>query len=368
MDFNVHDSAGVWIGIIEEPTSAIWTRRFVKPGDFEIYTPATEELFSMLLPGRFDVQQTGATYTITPVETVRYITRQGDKNVMIVERMELTTDEENGDFVKITGRTASCLLERRVIWKQTTLSGRVDRAIYKINVENAINPEDAARALPLSMDVPDVLDEKISAQHTGTNLLSANESICAAYGLGFRVVSDSTTQVALRFELYRGTDRSAGQTVNSPVIFSPEFENLLSTNYAFDIAKYKNVALVAGEGEGSARKRAVYGDASGLMRRELYVDARDMSSNNGEITEDEYTAQLEARGVEKLSEAKAAEAFGGEVVTSNTFVLDVDYTLGDIVTVVNEYGIRADSRVVAVSEYWDESGYSTDCVFEGLEG
>lgn len=349
MDFNIYDTGGVWIGIIEEPTSAIWTRAYNKPGDFEIYTPATAGLLDLIAEDC-------------------YITRQDDNSVMVVERLELTTDAEDGNFVKITGRSAACLLDRRVVWQQTTLSGRVDRAVYKLINENAINPTDTSRALPLVMNVPDVLADAISAQHTGTNLLEAVQSICAAYGMGFRVVSDSKTSVVPRVELYVGKDRRAGQAVNSPVIFSPEFENLLSTNYAFDVSKYKNVALVAGEGEGAARKRAVYGAASGLMRRELYVDARDMSTNDGEIAADDYTAQLEARGAEKLAEAQAVEAFSGEIDTTNTFTLDADYTVGDIATVVNEYGIRADSRIVAVSEFWDEAGYSTTNTFEGLEG
>ena len=349
MDFNIYDSSGVWVGIIEEPTSAIWTRAYNKPGDFEIYTPATPELLNLIAEDC-------------------YITRQGDDGVMVVERFELTTDAEDGDFVKVSGRSAACLLDRRIILEQTTLSGRVDRAVYKLINENASNPSDADRRLPLVMAAPDVLADTISAQHTGTNLLEAVEAICAAYGMGFRVVSDSKTEIVLRVELYVGKDRRASQSINSSVIFSPEFENLLSTNYAFDVSKYKNVAIVAGEGEGKARKRAVYGAGAGLMRRELFVDARDMSTNDGEISDSEYTAQLEARGAEKLAEAQAVEAFDGEVDTAHTFALDVDYTVGDVVTVENEYGIRADSRIVAVSEFWDEAGYSTANTFEGLEG
>lgn len=349
MDFNIHDSSGVWVGIVEEPTSAIWTRSYYEPGEFEIYTPATRDLLDILTEDCF-------------------ITREGDNTVMIVERLEVTTDEEAGDFVTITGRSAAALLDRRIIFTQTTLSGRVDRAIYKIVAENAVNPTDSARKLPLSMAMPDVLADKISAQHTGTNLLDAVEQICAAYGMGFRVVTDSKTIVAPRVELFVGKDRSAGQAINSPVIFSPEFENLLQTSYAFDVSKYKNVAVVAGEGEGNARKRAIIGDASGLMRRELYVDARDMSTNAGEITAEDYAAQLEARGLEKLAETQTEEAFSGEVDTMNTFILDVDYTVGDIVTVENEYGIRADSRIISVSECWDESGYSVSNTFEGMGG
>lgn len=349
MDFNIHDPSGVWIGIIEEPTSAIWARRYKKPGEFQIYTPATAEL----------------------LETIAedcYITRDDEKTVMIVEHAELTTDAENGNFVKITGRAASSMLDRRIILNQTTLSGRVDRAVYKIIDENAINPADADRRLLLLMNIPDVMADAISAQHTGTNLLVATEEICAAYGIGFRAVYDDIALVVPRIELYVGKNRSVAQTENAHVIFSQEFENLISSNYAFDMTKYKNVAIVAGEGEGKERKRAVYGAASGRLRRELFVDARDMSTNEGEINDADYTAQLEARGAEKLAETQTTEAFSGEVDTVNTFALYEDYDVGDIVTVENEYGIRVDTRIAEVTEYWDKNGYSTDCTFEGMEG
>lgn len=364
MDFNIHDEAGTWIGMIESPTSAIWTERYNTPGEFEIYTPATQELFELLLPGRYE----GTARAAAPIETVHFITRPDRNTVMLVERIELTTDDEEDDFIRIKGRAASCLLDRRIVWKQTSLSGRVDMAIYRLVRENAINPEDEARRLPLLMDAPNVLADTISAQYTGAGLLEAVKDITAAYGLGFRVVTDGRSIITLRLELYKGADKSLAQTANSPVIFSPDFENLSASAYAFDMEKYKNVALVAGEGEGTARKQAAQGQAAGMARREMYVDARDMSTNDGEISEEDYTAQLKARGEEKLAERDVAEAFGGEVDTGNTFVIGVDYDVGDIVTVVNEYGVRADARVSDVSECWDESGYSTDCVFEGLEG
>lgn len=349
MDFNIHDPSGVWVDIIEEPTSAIWSRRYKKPGEFQIYTPATARLLNTIAEDC-------------------YITRDDEKTVMLVERVELITNAEDGNFVKITGRSASGMLDRRIILEQTTLYGRVDHAVYKIINENAINPANPDRVLPLTMTIPDVMADKISAQHTGTGLLVATEEICAAYGLGFRSVYDDVAHVVPRIELYVGKDRSVGQTANAQVIFSPEFENLISSNYAFDMTNYKNVAIVAGEGEGKARKRAVYGAASGRFRREMYVDARDMSTNDGEISAADYTAQLIARGAEKVSETQATEAFGGAVDMVNTFTLYEDYDVGDIVTVENEYGIRVDTRIAEVTEYWDADGYSTDCTFEGMEG
>ncbi len=349
MDFNVHDHAGVWVGIIENPTSAIWARRYQKPNDFELYFPATAEMLALLTDDF-------------------YITREDAPEVMIIEHIGIITNAEDGNYIVVSGRGAESIIDRRIVLEQTSVSGRVDAAAYRLIRENAIAPADPARVLPLTMYAPDVTTATARAQYTGTNLLEAVEGICKAHGLGFRAVGDATDEgIELRMELLKGTDRSEGQEANSPVIFSAEYENLLSSSYAMDTTNYRNVAIVAGEGEGKARKRATYGSASGLARREVFVDARDLSTNEGEISAEDYQAQLVARGAETLAEHALSEAFDGEMETSNTFALDRDYTLGDIVTVENEYGIRKNVRISAIVESWDAEGYTAVPNFENVE-
>ena len=349
MDFNVHNHAGVWVGIVENPTSAIWVRRYQKPGDFELYFPASAEMLALLVDDFC-------------------IARDDAPEAMIIEHIEIITSAEEGNYILVSGRGAESIISRRIVQEQTILTGRVDAAVHRLIRENAIAPADPARALPLTMHAPDVSTATVRAQHTGTNLLDAVEEICKANGLGFRCVGDATDDgIALRIELLLGLDRSEGQNVRSPVIFSAEFENLLSSSYVMDTTNYKNVAIVAGEGEGKARKRATYGSASGMARREIYVDARDLSTNEGEISADDYTAQLVARGAEKVAEHSIAEAFDGVMDTGNTYVLDVDYTLGDIVTVENEYGIRKNVRISAIKEIWDAEGYTAEPIFENVE-
>lgn len=348
MDFNVHDHAGVWVGIIENPTTAIWARRYQKPNDFELTFPATTEMLALLADDF-------------------YITREDSPEVMIIEHIEIKTDAEDGNYILVSGRGAECLLDRRIVMEQTVLTGRVDSAVHRLVRENAISPSDAARKLPLIMDAPNVTTSTARAQYTGTNLLEAVEEICKAHGLGFRAVANPYEIVVPRIELLNGLDRSEGQEVNSPVIFSAEYENLLSSSYVMDTTNYKNVAIVAGEGEGKARKRATYGSASGIARREIFVDARDLSTNEGEISADDYMAQLVARGAEKVAEHSLSESFDGEMGATDTFVLDEDYSLGDIVTAENEYLIRKNVRISAIVEVWDAEGYSIIPNFENVE-
>ena len=68
-----------------------------------------------------------------------------------------------------------------------------------------------------------------------------------------------------------------------------------------------------------------------------------------------------------MAEHGIMEAFEGEIDTSNTFILDKDYTLGDIVTVENEYGIRKNVRIAAIVETWDEVGYTASPTYENVE-
>ena len=170
-------------------------------------------------------------------------------------------------------------------------------------------------------------------------------------------------------ELYKGENRSYSQTKNPYVTFSPDFDNLLSTDYQFDKRNYKNVALVAGEGEGLDRKTVAVGTASGLDRYELYVDSRNSSSNDGEITETEYNNILVEEGNEVLKEDGniITENIEGQIEPLGNYVFNVDYFLGDVVEVVNEYGIETTPRIIEVIESEDETGSTTIPTFSTWE-
>lgn len=122
---------------------------------------------------------------------------------------------------------------------------------------------------------------------------------------------------------------------------------------------YANTTLVAGEGEGTDRKTAVVGgDNSGLDRFETYTDARSVSQTNGSaaISDAEYIKLLQAKGTEALAERSITEGFGGEVLTDVAYRYGVDFYLGDLVTVINKYGISRNVMVLSVIESIDENG------------
>lgn len=123
----------------------------------------------------------------------------------------------------------------------------------------------------------------------------------------------------------------------------------------------KTVTLIGGEGEGSARKYTTVGGGSGLNRREIFTDARDISSDAGDgvtLTDAEYTAQLQQRGREKLSENTDVTSFEGQVETTIMFKYREDFFNGDIVQITNEYGHETKARILEIVMSENEEGTS----------
>lgn len=336
MDIYVLNKQLEIIDILDQAESIIWTDRYNSPGDFEIYIPANDRVIDVL-------------------QIDYYVMRRESDMVGIIKNISLTTDAENGNYYTVTGRDLKSILERRIIWTQTQLSGNAERAIRRLVTENIIAPSVDDRKIS-NFVLGDVvgLTETISQQFTGDNLLEAIQSICESLNYGFKVTLENKQFV---FSLYKGVDRSENQNSVPRVTFSPEFDNLVSTDYNWDETNYKNVALVMGEGEGAARRRQTVGSASGLDRYELYVDSRDVSSNDGTVTEEDYQAQLNQQGVEALAETAIVETFDGEVISGMTYIYNQDFFLGDVVTAENEFGIRAAVRVTEVIESEDATGY-----------
>lgn len=349
MDIYVLNKHYEKIGIIDSCESVIWTRRYCDAGDFELYLPITSEALQIL--------------------KIDNVLVRADKpnSLMIIKSIKITTDEESGNYLTVTGESAESILKKRIVWKQTNLNGTVVAGVEKLLTENLINPTDAARKIE-NVEMGECCEcaTTLTKQITGDNLLKAVMEILNTFKLGFKFdfIDDK-----LKFCIYSGVDRSSGQSDRPRVVFSADFDNLLSSEYEADVSDYKNVALVAGEGEGAARRRYAVGDASGIERNELYVDARDISSetDGGTLTDAEYNALLSAKGEEALNETLTKQSFTGTIEPDVNYTFGVDYELGDVVQIENEYGITALARITEVIEAWDESGYSCVPTFDSEE-
>lgn len=311
------------IAVIDTYESMIWTDRYNAYGDFEIYFAMDESLLEY-------------------IKEDYYLWLKDSEHSMIIEDIKIDADTEEGNRLIVTGRSLESILERRIIWGQRIFSGNLQNAIQIMLNENIISPSVADRKIANFIFVPST-DSKITSltidnQYTGDNLYTVIKGLCEENNIGFKIVLTDDNQFA--FSLYAGADRSYDQTENPYVVFSPNFENIINSNYFSSKAGYRNVTLVAGEGEGASRKTTVVGSASGLDRRELFTDARDISSDteDGTLSDAEYITQLRTKGLKNLADHMITTAFEGEVEVTRLFKYGEDFFIGDIVQIANEYG------------------------------
>ena len=101
------------ISAIDYATSVIWVSRYRECGEFEIYIPASKELVELF---QGDV----------------IFTRDDNETIMLLEKFKLTTDEEIGDFLILSGRSLESIFERRVVNKQTDLDGTLGEGVRRL--------------------------------------------------------------------------------------------------------------------------------------------------------------------------------------------------------------------------------------------
>lgn len=328
---------------IDTSSSVIWVQRYNDAGDFEIYIRASEQRRNQFYSYKYET----------------FITRRDSDAVMIVEKIRIQTDEENGDYLIVSGRSAESILARRIVESQTNFTGLAENCIRRLITENIISPRNEKRKIDIFMlDDPQGFTDSIEIQITYTNLLEAVKMICKRFGYGFKVTWNGEKFV---FSLYKGTDRSASQSAVDPVIFSPERENLLSSEYNYDRTGFATTVYVGGEGQGSARYTAAssYADSDGLFRRELFDDQRGISrtTSDGEMSVVDYNNALLARAREVLADSLYILNFTGDVLPNYGYTFGADYFLGDKVTARNAYGVSASSTISEVTEVEDETGY-----------
>lgn len=306
------------IGIIDSYTSLIWANRYNDEGDCELYIEATTTTLNLLKKGY-------------------YLARDDDDMVCRIKKIELSTDAENGNYLTVTGYDVKDVLGQRIIWSQMNVDGNVEDYIRSLVSDSLVNPTLSARQIKndsgranFFLGNKQNFTEVISEQITYKSVKEKIQELCKKYGWGYKVIVDTGN---FYFILYKGTDRS------NSVMFSPQFENLISTNYQEDSSNLANVALIGGEGEGSERARNVSGYAEGLNRNEIFVDARDISRTIswGDLIEIYPTTDQGGKGHIDESALGAAvyrmDSIDIAIVDNNQLTeLQADYPNGQIIT------------------------------------
>ena len=280
--------------------SCLWAEGYNTTEDFTLEVQATKEYKSKLKPDC-------------------YVGRDDRKALMVIKSIQTV-----GTTIIATGKQATRVLDD-VAFVGTIPEG----SLIDSSVKSAYNVSSKLHNLEFA---DTNLGVKYDNQISHKSFLELCKIMCQDKDVGLKVIRQSGGLIA---EFYKPTSDSKAK-------LSQSFGNVKIDNIILSTENYRNYAIVLGEGEGETRTRVNVDLTNGEKRREIIVDARDISQEDGE-TSAQYKKRLYARGVERLLEQRKtwecailplAKEFGFK------------YDLGDMVDIVlNEYNIKMQARI-----------------------
>lgn len=339
MSLYVYSPAKERLGEVRGITSLQWLEEYQGTGEAKLACGATAANRALLQAGNL------------------LLNTDRPQLLSLIQSVEVDDDAKTAKLTVRAKMTACRLAERVVYYTESyTHAGQGMRDIAARNLRGL--PLDAP-ALPA-----DFTDTALAGQVSWGSVLDAVEDIAAASGLGFRVAVDAALAESL--EVYRGVDRSVSGSPAYVGFFGDDAGNLASIQIKEDVSGCANVAIVCGQGEGSARRMAETDLSAGGARRELYVDARDLaqkitetsadgSTTEKNLTDAEYDALLRARGLAKLAEAAGTLSIKAQLAQT-MLLFGRDYELGDILPLrAAKYGVSVKVRVTKVKLVYEKT-------------
>lgn len=358
MEVYLLDSSYQPITVIDNYKSLIWTSRYNTPGDFELYVHANKDILNL-------------------IESASFVQRDDiPTDLMLVEKIKIQKDIENGTFIIVSGRNLLSYLGRRIICSsaefQNEKASDIINSVVKNNMIPIIIGEDiknSAERYIKGFDIKSIANkgETITAQYNGENLLDKVTELCQANNFGMKVWFDrdayDSKNSYIHFELYKRE--------KVDYTFSEENENIQNLTVTTDYTNWKNCALVFGEGKGRSqwvrqafRIQKLETLYQGLFRREIYVDATNLTTDKvaemvGNVNEN-YEKCLIQKGSEELHKAEIMniKSFEGTVIAQKSDFRTL-YDVGNIVQVEDaESGLWGEVTITEATECWDDSGYT----------
>lgn len=359
------------LGLIEIYSSINYTLKFIDVGSFELKCAINEQNVKLIQKNRF-----------LWIE---------DEVCGIIQYISSSTDDGT---ITVKGKLAKEMLNWRWVYPCFVKTGEPAALAESIVNIHCVNPSESKRkmrGLVIGNAGYVINKQHITYQKTGDTVLTSVQNISTANNLGFEIYFNPRNVNPFKFVMLEGKDRTIGnKDGNKPVVFSRDFENIVSGSYEYNDDSFRNIALVAGEtADGSNNENATRTflvvdkvgseNVSSFYRKELYVDARDLQSEYSEeaitkddegnditetvqkkMTEQEYNATLSNRGFEKMGETLVEESYESQIRTDarTIYQFGKDYTYGDYVTVIDKsLGIMLNVQITEMQIVYDANGY-----------
>lgn len=428
MDLWILDKNFETLSVIDTYESFIWTTRYYGYGDFELIMPAQLADREIIKKNNYvSIRQKEKRELLNVPEVCSDY--ESWSRLMIIETIETVTDSEDGDKVTVTGRSLSSILDRRVIWDAYyATNDELSSFAWLLLNYNAIDPMNRGRKIP---DLK--CRERFSTEirigdvcYWGENLYEVLYDKFVEKEVGFDILlldmpSSSEVKHYLYFDFYEGVDRSYRQNERPYVVFSPKYDNFLSSKSVESDVDLKTACRVLGETVtpntaentmsnidyttdqdmlslfddyssysidqstrdssnealeryNTVRRSGSYeGEESGLDRREMCIESsttsqvQTASGESVQMSEYEYIQVLYDEAKTELGKHKTTSAYEGEIQAEIQFVLGRDFDLGDIVQAVNGYGTQSRARVVEIVYSFDSQGKKIYPTFMSLK-
>lgn len=365
--------------VINDYSSLIWTERFRDYGEFQMNIPRTASSADIFFPGLL-------------------LGIQESNQVMLAETQQEQVNDQGYRDVIVTGRTAESIIEDRVLWapqgSTLTLARQytyLDAALLyiwgavqnsstsdvgytvarpsQISVNSKISDSivtDSSKLFGTSMSVQKInvsigqmgplIRKFLHAASCGLRCIRPISSVNGVYsitvdpangtgkGIITRAAMSGNTD-KLRFDVYKGTDRSISPpTSDNMVYISEEAGHLDNVNVA---TTYREFITNAVHGVDSTH---YYGSTTSLTKkgdfgiRHRYIDASQLVSGMAVADYTPIIAQAQKDYYQSHSNRAILDA---DLTTNTPFIFGTDYYLGD--TVMLRYKTR--TRRSLVNEY-----------------
>ncbi len=345
--------------MINNITKAMWAERY-RGGEFQFTAPTSSGLREFLPTGTC-------------------VSHIDSEEVMVVENHEIPEEIDTSPYITITGRSLESFLENRIVganrnWPLTSGSGLplaeyslaaaktwvqarqlINDHIHPSVVVNASDAIDGIRT-EYAINAPSVGVSEQIVVPVGT-VYQRLMNILAIDDLGIKAVRPGPTSPYpapneyVVFLIHDGVDR------RNQVLISYDTGDIKNADYLWSNKKNKTAALVTGRW----LQVMVGGSYSGFDKRVIHVDGSDIDGSFSEApTGTDFTTAhdlMAYRGNATLSSLNDVVIVKPELSkTLNRYAYRQDYNIGDIVTLIGNYGVSTAMRVIEYVEIEDENG------------
>lgn len=306
------------LALIDNYYSLTWVERQGAAGEFELDLPIFYDSNPSVVLGNF-------------------VMIPESESVMIIEGLRPTVSENTSSLL-VTGPSSEAFLRRRFTRIRMYVDDDVETILYSLMNEHIISPEDTKRKMDIVSDtLPIALTGYLyKNQLDPQSLYDIFTTICKATGYDFRFKKVGNK---LAFYLYRGVDRSASQSVVPRIIFSENFDNVVSSSYyESDLGEVNLVNVITDDSVYPLSEVWTIGtsEPEDVNRRETTIEISiDREVEEGVFLSDaDVWAIIQTKAHEVIFENKPHGLFEGDFDVHGVFKYGVDYFLGDIVHVV----------------------------------